>query len=83
MNGSLRVNLHCNCLNVKEILARNTRGICKLIECNVTRLQTQPLWIRVPLQTFNLQISRLFKKKEFLDIHAIMKIRFTLNVQVT
>ena len=72
------VNLHCNCLNVKEILAQNRCDMCNLSDCNRTCLQTKSFWVRVLFQTLNLQISRLFWARCSLAFRHL-EYRFTLN----
>ena len=46
---------------------------------NVVRLQTKWLWVRVPLQSLKLQISRLFRARSSLTFKATIECAFTLK----
>ena len=52
-------------------------GYASLVNWLSVRLRTYLFWIRVPLQSIKLQISRLFRSKKYFDIQAATKCRFT------
>ena len=74
----------CDCNGTRThnnlVRKRTLNYLASFAKWSSVHLRTKRLWIRVPMQSLKLHISRLFRAtKTFLDIQATTECRFTLK----